>query len=214
MKSTHKIYSKIQNNRGSISLIGASLTTILSLFLLFLIQKMRIEYNEAQYRKRTYLCFRYLTVQTENYVNSMTKFNWALRSAYAAQFSGVASEEAITIFKNLVTFRNAVHVSYLKNLMENKYCSYPESLEFVKNLPYQSKTVFLLDTEIDETTKIRANKWKSSVTLNPKSVRISHIFWLTADFSIETAFVPKFSYVAKEVRKMGLQNLNRSSGYP
>jgi hypothetical protein len=136
----------------------------------------------------------------------MTKFNWALRTAYAAQFSGVVSEEAVATFKNLVLFRNTVHVSYMKNMLENKYCSFPETIDYVKNLPYESKDVFLLNTEIDETTKIRAHKWKNTVTLKPKSVRSSHIFWLTSEFSIENAFFPKFSYTMKEVKKMDLLN--------
>jgi len=206
LKLTLKNFIRPNSKRGSVSLIGAAMTAILSLFLLFLVLKMQVEYREAQYRKKSYLCFRYLTTQTESYIQKMTKFNWALRTAYAAQFSVVASEEAVVIFKNLVIIRNSFHISYMKNLMQNKYCSFPESVEFVKNQPYQVKSIFLLDTSLDETTKIRAHQWKSSITLIPPKIRISRLFVLTANFSIESAFTPNFSYTSKEIGKKDLLN--------
>lgn len=213
MKLIQEIFTPANNEKGSISLLGATLTSILSLFLLFLILKMQLEYREAQYRKQSYLCFKYLVTQTEDYVSQMTKLNWALRSAYVAQYSVIGTSEAAAVFKTLVLYRNGFHISYVKNLLHNKYCSFPESLGFVKNQPYQVKSIFLLDTSIDETSKVRDHKWRNTVTINPKKIRSSHLFSLTADFSIESSFAPNLHYTSKEVGKKDLLNWNLSSGF-
>ena len=202
----------LKTERGNVTLLGATLTSLLSLFLLFLVVKMQIEYREAQYRKKSYLCFRYLTIQTEDYVSHMTKLNWALRTAYAAQFSVTASEAAVVIFKNLVLFRNARHISYVKNLLENKYCHFPETADFVKNIPYEVTNIFVLNTLIDETTQVKAHKWKNTLSLTPKNIRASRLFWLTANYSIENAFMPNFRYTSREIAKKELLSLNHLSG--
>jgi hypothetical protein len=169
---------------------------------------MQTEYREAQYRKRSYLCFKYLISQTEGYISQMTKLNWALRSAYAAQLSGVATEESVVIFKGLVLYRNGLHLSYMKNLIQNNYCSFPETKDFVKNPPYKVKNVFVLDTSIDETTRIRAPIWKNTITMIPKNIRVSHIFLLSAKFSINNPFLPNLKYVSEEIGKKVLPNLS------
>jgi hypothetical protein len=208
LKYRQENFTSTNNECGNISLLGATLTSILSLFLLFLVLKMQVEYREAQYRKKSYLCFKYLVTQTEDYVALMTKFNWALRSAYTAQFSGAGTKEAQAIFKGLVAFRNTRHISYMKNLLTNKYCSFPASADFVKNLPYQTKSIFILKTAIDETVKVRANKWKNTVAIIPKQIRALHIFWLIANFSLDGEFLPNFQYSSKEVGKKALLSSN------
>lgn len=208
MKYGREIYIISKTNRGSVSLLGAVLTSLVSLLLLFFALKMQVEYREAQYRKRSYLCFKYLTNQTKEYVSEMTKLNWALRTAYSAQFTGITTKEAVVIFKNLVIYRNVRHVSYVKNLLQNKYCSFPESGDFVKNIPYQVKNIFILDTALDETTKLKVAKWKNAISIIPKKIRASRIFFITVDFSLESAFSPNLAYSSKEIGKKGLLNLN------
>lgn len=208
MKQIQENYISIGNETGSISLLGATLTAILSLFLLFLVLKMQIEYKEAQYRKESYLCFKYLTTKTESYVSQMTKFNWALRTAYAAKLSVAGTEEAEVIFKNLVLFRNAGHISYVKNLLHNKYCSFSSSRDFVKNQPFKINNLFALETAFDETTKIRAHEWENTVSISPKKIRVSKIFLIKVDFTIEDPFYPNLKYRSKEVGRVDLLSLN------
>lgn len=199
---------KKNNQRGSISLLGALLTTILSLFLLFLVLKMQVEYREAINRKKTYLCFKYLTHETENYISLMTKFNWAVRTAFLAQASVIASKEAKITFESLVKMRNLSHISYMKNLLKNNYCSYPESGTFVKNTPYKTLSMFLLETNKDQTTKLKAREWKNTIVMKPNKIRSSHIFGIAADFSLDGEFLPNFHYKSKEVGIKALLNLN------
>jgi hypothetical protein len=206
LKSKHENFTIFKNNQGSISLLGATFTTILSLFLLFLVLKMQVEYREAKYRKQTYLCFKYLSTQTSDYVSMMTKFNWMLRTAYVAQASIVASEEAAAAFKGLIILRNARHVSYMKNLLNNNYCSYPESVDFIKNLPYQTKSMFVLDTAIDETTIIRAMKWKNIITKIPNKIRKSKIFFIVVEYTLNSSFASNLQIKSKEVGKTVLLN--------
>ncbi len=206
MKQKLKNFIIIGNNVGSISLLGACLTAILSLFLLFLVVKMQLEYREALYRKKSYLCFRYLNRQTETYIQTISQFNLALRSAYLAQFIDSTAASAKVLFKTLVIARNARHISYMKNLNFNPYCSFPETASFVNNLPYKTLNSFLLETNKDETTKIRAQEWKNIVTLISPLIRSSRIFSLEVTFFVEGEFSPKTKYQTREIKRMGLLN--------
>jgi hypothetical protein len=213
LKFKPKTFIIIKNNQGSVSLLGATLTSLLSLYLLFFALKMQVEYREAQYRKESYLCFKFLNTTTVDYITQITKLNWALRTAYAAQFSVIATNESIVIFKNLVLYRNAFHVSYMKNLFLNSYCSLPITTDYVKNLPYQTKNIFLLDTLVDETTKIRAKKWKNIISVIPKKIRSSHIFLISVEYSLDGPFLPNLLYTSKEIGKRELLSLNHFFGF-
>ena len=188
--------------------MGAILTAILSLFLLFLVLKMQIEYREAVYRKDTYLCFRYLNKQTEDYVSLITRFNWAIRSAYLAQFSGVGSTQAAATFKGLVSARNIAHISYVKNLISNTYCSKLESNNFVKNLPYKTTNLFILDCKKDGTTEVRDKEWINIIAKIPSKIRLSHLFAIKIKYAIEGEFFPNFQVRSQEISMQDLPNLN------
>ncbi|MDD4972803.1 MAG: hypothetical protein PHY93_00550 [Bacteriovorax sp.] len=200
------------DEKGNISLTAAVLTTILSLLLLFFIAKMKIEYREAIYRKDSYLCFHYLNRQTEKYITEMAIFNWALTAAFAAQGSGVATAEAIEVFKALTIARNIRHFYYLKKLAINKYCQLPETYSYLKNTPFKIQANLALITNPDETSIIRQKKWSYLYYKWPTGIRLKKSFCLKSEFQMEDAFIPNTTYTSSEIQIAGLSSLKCFSG--
>lgn len=201
-----------ESEKGNISLVAAVFTTLLSLTLLFFITKMKVEYREAVYRKESYLCFQFLNRETQKYIKEMALFNWALKSAFIAQSSGVATAEAISLFKALTFTRNLRHLNYLKKLTINPYCQMPETFSFLKNIPFKTNPSLMLLTNIDQTSIIRLKKWTTTYYKNPKGIRLKKSFCLKSEFQIENSFTPYTTYSSKEIAAGVLSSLKCFSG--
>jgi hypothetical protein len=204
--------SLLKNEKGNISLTAAVLTALLSLLLLFYVTKMKIEYREALYRKDSYLCLRFINEQTKNYITEMAIFNWALRAAFAAQGSIIATAEAVEVFKGLTIARNIRHFYYLAKLSRNKYCHLPETAFYLKNTPFKIKSNLSLLTNIDETTIMRQKKWTYMYYQNPAGIRLKKSFCLKSEFQMEDVFIPKTTYTSSEVQIKDLSSLKCFSG--
>jgi len=205
---TKSLLKQTKNNeKGSISLTAAALTLILSLIFIFYITKMKIEYREAVYRKESYLCFQYMNQKTISYISEMAKFNWALSAAYIAQFSVVATAEAIQTFKALVLTRNIRHFNYIKNLTTNKYCRIPEAISYLKNIPFKTKANYALSTNINEASIMRQSKWTYQYYKLPKGIRLKNSFCLKSDFQMKNAFFPSLKLTSQEFQMTGLSSL-------
>lgn len=204
IKETRKTH-----NKGSITLAACVFTVMISALLMFFALKFKTELLEARYRKDSYLCFHYLNIETHNYISDMSKINIALRSAFAALFTGVATPEAQALHKALGVARDARHLYYIKNLLKNSYCdSKSPAVSYVKNLPFETRKIVKLDTLIDGTTKVRSNQWTLTYFKLPKGIRLKKAFTLKADLKIEGAFFPNLSIETKEVAAPEFSKLN------
>ncbi len=206
-KSIHK------NQKGNITVLGASLTVIVSAFLLFLIEKHSIELKEAKFRKESYLCMAYLNQATKSYVSAMTKYNWVLRGLFITRASGVGSAEAEIAIEATKKIRQLHHLNYLKNLTYNSYCkSASMSFSYLKNLPYQTKPNTTLKTQIDETTILGAQKWTVTLLKMPKGIRLKNTFCLKTQFELSSAFSSKLIINTSEIPLVALPGLSCLSG--
>jgi hypothetical protein len=210
---TKKLLKSPNNDeKGNISLTAAVLTVLLSLLLLFFITKMKIDYREAVYRKESYLCFHYMNRQTEKYIKEMAIFNWSLSAAFAAQSSGVATAEAVEVFKALTIVRNIRHFYYLKKLASNKYCHVPETYSYLKNTPFRIQVNLALITNIDETSIMRQKKWSYQYYKIPTGIRLKKSFCLKSEFQMQDVYFPNASYTSSEIQMAGLSSLKCFSG--
>lgn len=212
INQTRDLLKSSKNEKGNISLIAALFTTLLSFLLYFYMIKMKIEFQEAKYRSDSYLCFKYLNQETKKYINEMAFYNWSLRAAFSAQASGIATAEAIQIFKSLTSIRNTRHFYYLKKLSKNKYCQLPETFSYLKNAPFKTQFNMALITNIDETTIIRQKKWSNIYYKKPLGIRLKKSFCLKSEFQIENIFTPNISNSLKEIPVAGLSNLKCLAG--
>lgn len=212
LESTQKEFIKDTrktHNTGSITLMAAMLTMMISLLLLFFALKFKVELQEARFRKDSYLCFNNLNIKTSNYITDMTRFNWALRSAYIATYSLVATAEALAVFKALKIARDVVHYNYLKELISNSVCKDKiPPVSYLKNLPYKTNMAFKLNTLIDGTTIVRENKWSLTYLKKPKGIRLSRVFLLKAELELNGSFVPDFKIKTKEQAVPDFSKLN------
>jgi hypothetical protein len=206
-KFTKTTKDLISSEKGSISLTAALLSVILCSLLFFYITKMKIEYAESKYRKDSYLCSRYLNVQTIKYIKEMSVFNWSLRSAYAAKSTIVNGVSGEILWRAITTARNFRHLIYIKKLVANKYCQINESRSYLSNLPFKNTSSLKLETNIDETTIVRENKWTSTFYKNPNGIRLKNSFCIKTIFLIKNAFLPRPSFQSNEISIGGLSNL-------
>jgi hypothetical protein len=210
IKETRKTHQS-----GNITLMAALLTVMLSALLMFFALKFKVELKEARYRKNSYLCFHFLNIKTENYIADMTKFNWALRSAYALGFTGIATAEAEAAIQGITLIRNTAHFYYLKQLVSNNYCEgATEALSYLKNLPYKTNLAGVLETNVDATTIPRGPKWSTIYYKSPLGIRLKKSFALKAEMKMDGAFFPNFAIKTAEVSMPDFSKLKCFFGCP
>lgn len=209
------IETKKSHQDGSITLMAVLLTLMISALVAFFITKLKIELHEARYRKDSYLCFHYLNIQTEKYIVDMAQFNWAIRAAYLTMFTGIGSAQAKIIHQGLTISRNARHFYYLKNLISNHYCKNSiYNFSYLKKLPFETTPAFVLNTNIDATSKLREKEWTINYYNPPLGVRFKNTFCLKAKITVENAFNPNFRIKTSEISMKGFSQLKCLSGFP
>lgn len=202
------------HKKGNITLIAALFTLMISALLMFFVFKFKVELKEARYRKDSYLCFHYLNIQTENYFSDMVKFNWALRTAFAATFSVVGTAQAEAAWNALKIARNARHLYYIKNLVSNQYCKGKISnFPYLQKQPFETNRAYLLSTNLDGTAKLKEEQWKITYYQKPDGIRLNKSFCLEAEMSAEGAFIPNFKIKTQEISMAGFSQLKCLSGF-
>jgi hypothetical protein len=202
-----------QNQKGSVTFFAILFLFIISALLYLYVAKMQIEYKESVYRKDSYLCFHYLNTKTESYVSDLAKFNNLIRAAFLAKNTVVNGVSGEVIFKGLVIARNARHFYYLKQLAVNDYCKMEESLSYLKSLPFSTIAAGKLDTNFDETTKVRSKQWAAVIYKRPLGIRTKKSFCLKTNFQIEGAFFPNLKSHSEEIPAAGMSSLKCLSGF-
>ena len=189
----------LKNEDGSISLTAAVLTSLLSSLLLFYSLKMKIEYKEAVYRKKSYLCVHYLNTQTQKYIEEMSKFNIALRSAFIAQSTESGGIAAAALFKALTIARNTRHLYYISIMSKNNNCELVAINSYFINWPLQTKAFFILNTNIDETTILTKSNWTNNYFQFPEGIRWKNSFLLKSTYTINGNFYPHIMIETEEL---------------
>ncbi len=209
-----KLLLKTPKNKqkGSLTLAAALITALLSLTLLFFVTKMKIEYKEALYRKDSYLCFHYLNVKTQKYIDEMANFNVALTAAYLALHIAVATAEATEAFRVLILTRNIRHFVYINSLIQNSNCKKLEGQNFLKNTPFKIQPNFALITKSDETSIVRQKEWSNTYFKRPSGIRLKKAFCLKSYFSIYSAYLPQTKVNLTEIPIVDLSSSNCFSG--
>ena len=209
-----KTQSLHRNDKGNITLMAVLLTLMLSALMMFFTVKDKVELDEARYRKDSYLCFEYLNNQTEFYIEDISKFNILLRTLYAAMFAPQATAAAKAAFETAVITRNARHFYYFKILLKNKWCKdASESASYLKNFPYELGVAFILKTNIDETTQLKAQSWTVTHYKKPNGIRPKNSFCLQASIKTSGIIIPNFKIRTAEISMKDFSKLKCLSGF-
>lgn len=210
IKETRSLH---RNQKGSVTLVGILFTFMLSCLLLFFALKMKVELNEARYRKDSYLCFEYLSIKTKNYIETIGSFNLALRTLFiAAATSG--GPQAKALFKATKALRDGKHFAYIKELFSNSHCKGRPPLSWLKNLPFKTHASFSLQTNVDATTQIRKPQWTVNHYQSPSGIRRKKSFCLEARYQIQGILRPNVKITTAEFPMEGFSKLKCLSGFP
>jgi hypothetical protein len=153
----------ILNNKGSTSLIGLSFTLLFSLFLIFYLQKLKLEHQELKYRTQAYLCYQYLNNETLNYIDSIGSFNQAIRVLFMGEITIILASESYEAINELKMLRKLAHLSYLKNISANTKCEFKQAKDYIINLPYKMTSPIEFEEIFDGTTILKSNIWNNHI---------------------------------------------------
>jgi hypothetical protein len=177
------------NKDGSITFVGIAIMLILSSLLIISLKKMDAINKSIRNRSQTYLCFKYLIVETDNYITKMAYLNRAIATLYPLTFTPEAAAAEIAI-KTAITSQYITHFSYLKNISKNRYCSFYQATNFVTNIPF-----LISKRSINQTAKIRRNRW--IITVTSKKIKLI----LRGQYRLKNRFTKKAKLKVKEINK-------------
>jgi hypothetical protein len=114
----------------------------------------------------------------------------------------LATAEAETTRKALKIAQAGLHVSYLKKIQANQYCSIESKTLFMLNQPYETSKVVLLDTTLDGKTKLRKDTWNLMISKIEKGIRFKHLFYLDLKVELESIYQSaiKTTIAEKEIK--------------
>lgn len=180
------------NKKGNLSIFFGLILLMLTALFTLLSLKMKSDYNYANYRKESYLCYRFLNINTENYINTVNKLNVAIDVALAAIFFTGTNTLWIAAKKALDSYHNFMILQF-KN---SKYCSTLDALTYFKNFPYKIKGPFMqLELSNEGTAQLKEKKWTSFILKKSNGFSKKKAFCLKRTWELENAYFakPKFS---------------------
>ena len=198
----------VKNERGGVTLVSLLLFVVLFSWSILAIFEARETHRQIKVRAKTYLCFKYLTHQTEAYIDRMSSYNIKIEAIYPISLIPVPPGPAAkAAWQALIAGQTMTHVSYLKNMFSNHYCSAREGAIFAIQAPYNTVRRF------DGTVGLGRKQWTVYLpsTSNMLTREKGH-FVLRGSYSLSSAFSPAFSLVNQELPLQALPNLKQFFG--
>lgn len=149
------IFNPIQNERGEINILGLVCTLSMTVVYLVVLYSQANLYRNSRSKLQGALCTKYRLAETENYVKKMDRSNLGIRTAVLMMTNPSSIASAQSTVDGLKAYQIAIHISYLKNTNQSKWCSLKRSAIGTNTGPYGLKIV----RNIDQTAKIVRRKW-------------------------------------------------------
>jgi hypothetical protein len=194
------------NEKGFGTLLGISLTFVLSLIFYLYLGMLKIENREIFERTETYLCFKELNDSTKNYISKVGLINKSILIAQGAKLSGVLTPEAQASIDTLKILRGIIHLKYIKSLSITKHCSLKQSSSFLTHLPYETTTPLVLVSGADETTIVKDHEWTLNIFCNPIGLRKTHLYFLKIHYHLLSQLDSTLKVQLEEMGSQALLN--------
>jgi hypothetical protein len=207
----------INNNKGSISLIGLMCTLILIAYGLINIATSLKELQVHRFRQKSYLCTKKTLKSIDTYFNYIQKSNVAIRVLYFSGFnifhpaSAIAARRAR---KALISVQNAYHLSFIYKLKSNKYCEVINTTKLLTSLPVHTKNIVVLHRDWTGMAKLK-NHWSNQlVFFAPKSIsRAKESFIVKMEIrKKDSMWVSKFKIKTEELGIRAMLQSNQFLG--
>jgi hypothetical protein len=196
----------ILNNKGSTSLIGLSFTLLFSLFLIFYLQKLKLEHQELKYRTQAYLCYQYLNNETLNYIDSIGSFNQAIRVLFMGEITIILASESYEAINELKMLRKLAHLSYLKNISANTKCEFKQAKDYIINLPYKMTSPIEFEENFDGTTILKSNIWNNHIKAKSLGIRANNAFQIETKYFLKSSLDTNLKNLSSEKKQMAFLN--------
>jgi len=195
----------INNERGSITLLGILFSLFIFSMLITIIYFEKKFYFSLKGRYQTYLCFKYHLVKTQKYIQTMEKLNSAINVTFPLTLNPATAAKAQAAINAFKLSQNLLHGSHLKNISFNKYCSYQQNLTSIINLPYMTSGLLVLKRTPNHLVILRKNKWNFIIpNINKYQKNIIPDFYLKAEMTKKLHMTPELQIITAEIKsKMG-----------
>lgn len=187
--------------QGNISLISVIL--VLAIFSGYINSLFELKNNHLSIKNRLklYLCFKYLNKATKKYIKRMNAYNGVIQVTNAMKLNPKTTAAAQTTQKLTIVLQNLYHLSYVKKIISNRYCTSTQPFFYIKKIPYQTKTLFKLQRGPDKTTELRKKKWQVYLTFPVKKLKkisATKKITLKAQFKVKSKYSLKVSFTSEE----------------
>lgn len=127
----------INSKEGSLSFAGILLSMIFILYFFFSLLALSQDHYKLKKRVQLYLCFKYLHQRTLSYTQTINRQNIKILSTYTLTIIPWLSPYMKSLKTSIQYIQATTHLSYMKNLISNKWCSLNQGSFFIKNIPYK-----------------------------------------------------------------------------
>lgn len=186
---------KINNETGSVTLLGASMLMITLLCaMLFFSEKARL-IRLSQERARLYLCAHAFVKAQEQYVQIM---GYANRSIYTLSKMRLIPKIALianNLHRAAMLGQQAYHVSYLKKIGDLPHCPREIKAYLLLNLPYQTGLGLYLKRDFEGVTLSKSDPFKLYL---PSALDISRLFFLEMTLNLDHRLSTEIQVTATE----------------
>lgn len=156
----------IGNQKGSITLMGALISSILALALIFLIVGGKYLLLANHHRSQTYLCTKYMIKSLDTYSKVINGGNLAL---IALQTLAIVAPELLPGKKLIIAAQEAAHILTMGKIIRYRHCTTWQRLAIIRAWPFQ--TIGMLKLKrlpvIDTVKQIQKNKWSTIIPSLP-----------------------------------------------
>lgn len=199
---------KILNKQnGQATLLFVSVFTIITLFFTYFAYQQFYNFSLIKERAKTYLCYKFLHTKTIKYSSQMALANTTLMGLYPLTLLPPTAPAARSTRLMVMAAQTAMHISYLKSLLKNNFCSFTQAAFFIKNIPYRYSGP-ILKRNYAYVALQRKKKWKNYVTATKEPY-----FTIIGNYQLSNVFA-EIKFIKSQEITMDLPLLKQLSGSP
>ncbi|MCK5883352.1 MAG: hypothetical protein KAG61_06670 [Bacteriovoracaceae bacterium] len=146
---------------GSTTLLGASITMVISLVAVYFVLISKDRFLRIKDRSHIYLCQYSFIQEMDNYLTGMYRFNRAIEVAYIASKTPPITSEGKIAHRAVQMAQTVYHYSKIKVVAENKWCNRNQKLMLTASTPYIRNIILVPKRDEIGRAVMRKKKWKT-----------------------------------------------------
>jgi hypothetical protein len=170
-----------RRQEGSTTIVGMLICLMIGSTILYDILKLYQIEKSIFNRSQLYLCFKYLDINTESYIENIVLGNYSIQAINISAIINPATSNASRAL--IQQAQQIAHYSYLKKMISNNYCSTLQATFFIKNTPYSTNAIGILRRNKFGVTITRQNIWNIFILGQEQKTLLKGVYYLDGPYS-------------------------------